>query len=180
MKKLHNLKQKIIFYVMSVSILLAVLIITIMSIGNIRSTNSVLLDNMQITTRIASQSISSNLHLLTERMHDLALEDVFTDSTSDTESRQARLDEAKLYIEFVWLSAYDASGQKLYGDTNAPESIADTGYYADLTQTGNIVMEKNASFVAERAKLGKVASCDRPTYTNLDVLKKRIKLLGEK
>lgn len=142
MKKLHNLKQKIIFYVMSVSILLAVLIITIMSIGNIRSTNSVLLDNMQITTRIASQSISSNLHLLTERMHDLALEDVFTDSTSDTESRQARLDEAKLYIEFVWLSAYDASGQKLYGDTNAPESIADTGYYADLTQTGNIVIGK--------------------------------------
>ena len=64
MKRFHKLKQKIIFYVMSVAILLAVLITVIMSIGNISSTNATLLDNMQTTARIASQSISSNLHLL--------------------------------------------------------------------------------------------------------------------
>ena len=54
MKRFHNLKQKIIFYVMSVAILLAVLITVIMSIGNISSTNATLLDNMQTTARIAS------------------------------------------------------------------------------------------------------------------------------
>ncbi len=37
MKKLHNIRQKIIFYVMSVSILIAILITTIMSIGSVRS-----------------------------------------------------------------------------------------------------------------------------------------------
>ena len=67
MKKYQNLKQKIILYVMSVSILITVLITTIMSMGSIRSTNVVLLDNMQITARIAAQNISSNLHLLTDR-----------------------------------------------------------------------------------------------------------------
>ena len=72
MKKLSTLKHKIIFSVMSVAVLLAVLITLNMSIGSIVSTNTVLLENMQITTRIASQSISSNFHLLTERIYNLS------------------------------------------------------------------------------------------------------------
>ena len=69
MKKFHKIKQKIIFCVMSVAVLLSVLITIIMSAGNISSTNTALLDNVQTTARIASQGISSNLHLLTERMY---------------------------------------------------------------------------------------------------------------
>lgn len=140
MKRLHNLKDKIIFYVMTVSILLAVLITVIMSIGNIRSTNTVMLDNMQITARIASQNISSNLHLLTERMYNLSQEQVFLDSAVSVDDKDARLDEVKLEIEFVWLAAYDVSGNKLYGEEIAPASIADTEYYSHLTETGNIVI----------------------------------------
>ncbi|MBO5094541.1 MAG: methyl-accepting chemotaxis protein [Lachnospiraceae bacterium] len=140
MKKLHNLKQKIIFYVMSVSILLAILITINMSIGSIRSTNAILLDNMQITTRIASQSISSNLHLLTERMFNLSSEAVFSDASVDAAQKEARIDEMEQLIEFVWLAGYDASGQKLYGDAAAPQSIADTDYFSYLTQTGMIAI----------------------------------------
>ena len=73
-KKFHTLQQKIIIYVMATAILLAILITITMSIGSIRSTNTVLLDNIQITARIASQSISSNLHLLSERVYQLSLE----------------------------------------------------------------------------------------------------------
>ncbi len=62
MKRFRNIKQKIIFCVMSVAILLSVMITIIMSAGNIRSANTALLDNMQSIARIASQSISSNLH----------------------------------------------------------------------------------------------------------------------
>lgn len=140
MKKFHNLKQKIIFYIMSTAILLAVLITIIMSIGNIRSTNSVLLDNIQITARIASQGISSNLHLLTERMYNLSTEAVFLEDTSDTDAKQSRLDEAKLEIEFVWLSAYDLSGKKLYGDAAAPDSISDTKYFSLAAESANLVI----------------------------------------
>lgn len=140
MKKIHKIKQKIIFYVMSVAILLAVLISVIMSIGNIRSTNTTLLDNMQTTARIASQSISSNLHLLTERMYNLSQEAVFTDTASSDREKQTCLNNAKLQIEFVWLSAYGPDGQKQFGDDNAPASIAGEKYYSYLNETSSLVI----------------------------------------
>ena len=137
MKKQRNLKQKIHFYVMAVAVLVSILVMAIISVGSIRSTNAILLDNMQITARIAAQNISSNLHLLTERMYNFSQETVLTDGTVSGEEKQARLDEIKLQIEFVWLSAYDTSGNKLYGDASAPDAITDTDYYSMLTQTGN-------------------------------------------
>lgn len=139
MKRFHNIKQKIIFCVMSVSILLAVLITAIMSAGNIRSTNKTLLDNMQTTARIASQSISSNLHLLTERMYNLSKDQVAGGKSTPAEKQEC-LDNAKLQIEFVWLCAYDPDGNKLYGDSNAPDSISDRKYYTYLCQTQNVVI----------------------------------------
>lgn len=140
MNKSRNIKQKFIFYVMAAVILSAALIITIMSIGSVKSTNAVMLDNMQITARIASQSISSNLHLLAERIYNLSTEKTFTDEEFSAADRKNRLDEIKRQIEFVWLSVYDSAGQKLYGDDMAPASIADTKYYSYLTQTSNIVI----------------------------------------
>lgn len=140
MLRLHTLKQKIIFYVMTVSVLVAILIITVMSIGSVLSTNHVQLENMQITARIASQNISSNLHLLTERMYQLSSDKNFTDPNVNITERKAHIDKIKQQIEFVWLSVYDASGQKIYGDAKAPASITETDYFAKLTQTGNIVI----------------------------------------
>lgn len=140
MKKIHKIKQKIVFYVMSVAIFLAVLITIVMSIGNVRSTNTTLLDNMQTTARIASQSISSNLHLLTERIYNLSKKKVLKDDTATDMQKQASLEEAKLQIEFVWLAVYDMSGEKLYGDTQAPDSIASEKYYTYLNETSNLVI----------------------------------------
>ncbi len=140
MKRFQTLQQKIISCVMITAILLAIFITVTMAIGNIHSTNTVLLDNMQITARIASQNISSNLHLLTERVYRLSIEPILSDPLSSEGQKQALLDQAKLQIEFVWLSVYSPSGQKLYGDTAAPATITDTDYYSYLTQTGNIVI----------------------------------------
>ncbi|KAI4448065.1 hypothetical protein C823_002584 [Eubacterium plexicaudatum ASF492] len=120
MKKYHKIKQKIIFYVMAVAISQAIVISVIMCIGNIRSTDSSLLDNMQTTARIASQSISSNLHLLCERIYNLSREPAFTDPAASTRDRQACLDNAKLQIEFVWLAAYDPDGKKYMGTIMRP------------------------------------------------------------
>jgi len=140
MKKMHNLKQKIIFYVMSVSILLALLITINMSIGSITSTNSILLDNVQLTTRIAAQGMGTNLHLLAERMFNLSSEKVFSDQSVDAAAKQARIDEMEQLIEFVWLAGYDTQGQKLFGDEAAPASIADTDYFSYVSQSGLIAI----------------------------------------
>lgn len=125
---------------MSVSILIAALIVTIMSVTSIRTTNAILLDNMQITARIASQNISSNLHLLAERMYNLSKENIFLVNAVTDSSKSAFLSDTKLEIEFVWLSAYDLEGQKMYGDDVSPSSVADTKYFSQLIQTGNIVI----------------------------------------
>lgn len=74
---------------MTVAILLALLLTINMSAASIVSTNSVQLDNMQITAKIASQSISANLHLLTERMYNLSTQPVFTDPSQSVDNRIA-------------------------------------------------------------------------------------------
>ncbi len=140
MKKHRNLKQKIILYVMSVAILVTILITTVMSIGSIRSTHTVLLDDMQVTARIAAQNLSSKLHLLTERMYHFSTEKTFVEETAAMK-KQARIDSIKQNFEFVWLAAYSLSGDKLYG-ASAPDSIADTSYYASLGQSENIVISE--------------------------------------
>lgn len=139
MKKFRKLKQKIVFYVMSVSILVAVLITTIMSVGSIRSTNTVVLNDMQLTARISAQNISSNLHLLTERMANFSSEELLG-SDSDKIMKQELINNLKLQIEFVWLASYDTFGQKLYGDSISPDSISDTKYFSLLGQTENVVI----------------------------------------
>lgn len=140
MKKYHDLKQKIIFYVMSAAILVTVLVTTVMFMGSVRSTDAIQLDNMQITARIAAQNISSNLHLLTERMYNFSTENVFIHDYVSVEEKQARFDTIKQQIEFVWLAAYNTSGEKLYGDASAPDTISDTKYYSLMSQTGNITI----------------------------------------
>lgn len=140
MKKVKTLKQKIIFYVMSVSVLLTLLIIAVMSASSIRSTNAIMEENIQLTARIASQNIGSNLHLLTERMYNISKETVFQKDDFAENAKQLRIDKIKEEIEFIWLSAYNTEGQKMYGDENAPSAIADTEYFKEIEKTGNMVI----------------------------------------
>ena len=140
MKKNRNLKQKIVFYVMSVSILIAALITAVMSIGSVRSTNAVLLDNMQIIARTAAQNLSSNLHLLTERMYNFSTEPLFSDRSASVDEKEERFEAIENQIEFVWLSAYGLSGKKLYGDDSSPDSISDANYFNLASQTGNLAI----------------------------------------
>ncbi len=139
-KKEKGIKQKIIFCVMSVSVLLGTLLIVAMIVSNLVTTRTLLLDNMRMVAKISSQNISSNLHLLTDRMADLALEEVLTDEAADEAAKLEVLEERESRIEFVWLAAYDMEGRKMYGDGKAPESIAGREYYANVAVTNNIAI----------------------------------------
>ncbi len=142
MKKKRTIKQTIEFYVMSVAISLGVLLTIVMIISSFISTDTILLDNLQLMAKTSSQNVGANLHLLTDRMANLALEPALTEEGGSSEEKQKVLDESETRIEFVWLAGYDLSGQKLYGDEDSPENIADTKYYSYLTQTGNIVIDE--------------------------------------
>lgn len=139
-KKQKTIKQKIISNVMALSISLGVLLTICMVISNIISTRYLLLDNMQVTAKIASQDISANLHLLTDRIANISLDEILTDESADAAEKQGVLEERESRIEFVWLAVYDQAGAKLFGDEAAPQSAAERKQYQAMIQTNNIAI----------------------------------------
>ena len=139
-KQQKTIKQKIVSNVMKTSILLGVLLTILMIISNIISTRHILMDNMQMMVKIASQDISANLHLLADRIANLSLEEILTDESADIETRRDILEERESRIEFVWLAVYDQNGAKLFGDETAPQSAAGRGQYQAMIQTDNIAI----------------------------------------
>lgn len=140
MAKKRTIKHTIVRYVTLMSVGLGVLLTIIMIVSNFISTDSILLENLQMMAKTSSQNVSANLHLLTDRMSNLALEEVLTDESTKVEEKQQVLDERESRIEFVWLGNYDLSGKKIYGDAEAPEDIGTEKYYEHLGETGNIVI----------------------------------------
>lgn len=140
MKKKRNIKQIIVFYVTSISVFLGVILTVLMIVTGLTSTSSVLLDNLQVTARTSSQNVSSNLHLLTDRIDNLAQEKELTDPAVSNDVKQQLLQNQKKRIEFVWIAVYDMSGKKLYGDSDAPSAIDKDEYYKYLVETDNVTI----------------------------------------
>ena len=113
-----------------------------MVIMGLLSTSSVLRDSLQVTARTAAQNFSSNLHMLADRIDNIAQENVLADQMASDNDKQLLLDNQKLRIEFVWIAVYGLSGDKMYGDDTAPSSIDGTEYFQYLSGTDNIVIGK--------------------------------------
>lgn len=141
-EKKRNIKQIIVLYVTSISVTLGIVLTILMVITGLTSTSSVLLDSLQMTARISSQNVSSNLHLLTDRMDSLAQEKDLADAAVSDEEKQQIIDEYKQRIEFVWIAAYDASGDRIYGDDIAPASVQGEEYFPFLSSTSNLTIGK--------------------------------------
>ena len=142
MRERKSIKQIIVFYVTSISVTLGIVLILLMIITGLFSTSSVLRDSLQVTARTAAQNFSSNLHMLADRIDNIAQENVLADQMASDNDKQLLLDNQKLRIEFVWIAVYGLSGDKMYGDDTAPSSIDGTEYFQYLSGTDNIVIGK--------------------------------------
>ena len=142
MREKKSIKQIIVFYVTSISVTLGIVLILLMIITGLCSTSSVLRDSLQVTARTAAQNFSSNLHMLADRIDNIAQENVLADQMASDNDKQLLLDNQKLRIEFVWIAVYGLSGDKMYGDDTAPSSIDGTEYFQYLSGTDNIVIGK--------------------------------------
>lgn len=138
--KKRSIKQIIIRYVTQLSISLGVILVILMIVTSLRSTSSVLHDNLTTTARISAQNISSNLHLLTDRMDNMAQRSEWSDASRSEADMQQLIDECEERVEFVWIAAYDTAGAKLYGDSAAPASIGEKIFYDYLTRTENLTI----------------------------------------
>lgn len=136
----RSIKQIIIRYVTKMLVTLGVALIILMIVASMVSTSSVLYDNLQTIARTSAQNVGSNLHLLTDRMDNMAQRTEWADDDVSVSEKQKLIDESKERIEFVWIAAYDGSGDKLYGDDEAPQSIVGKDYYDYLTVTDNITI----------------------------------------
>lgn len=140
MQKKKSMKAVIVSYVTWIMAALGVVLTIIVIAACLSSTVSVLKDNLRMTVKTSSQNISSNLHLLTDRLDSLAQEEALRDPQTTAAEKQEIIDARKQRIEFSWIAGYDTLGNKLFGDEAAPDSIADTSYFENLTLTGNITI----------------------------------------
>ncbi len=138
--KKKNIKQIIVFYVTTISVSLGVVLTILMIIAALTSTASVLNDSLSMTARTSAQNISSNLHLLTDRMDSLIQEPILSNDYVPAEQKQQVLDKYEQRIEFVWIAAYDKSGKKIYGDEMGQDSIAEENYFDNLVKTNNLTV----------------------------------------
>jgi len=136
----RSIKQIIIRYVTSLSIFLGVILVILMIVTSLISTSSVLRENLQVTARISAQNISSNIHLLADRIDNMAQKPEWSVAGKSAGDMQKLIDQSKERIEFVWIAGYDTSGRKLYGDSEAPNSIVGKDYYDYLAITQNLTI----------------------------------------
>lgn len=140
MREKKSIKQIIVFYVTSISVTLGVVLTILMIITGLFSTASVLRDSLQVIAKTASQNFSSNLHMLADRMDNIAQEKILSGQEVGNDEKQQFLADKKSRIEFAWLAVYDMSGAKIYGDDMAPASVNDTEYFQYLVDTDNITI----------------------------------------
>lgn len=136
----QSIRHIIIRYVTRLSIILGVLLVILMIVTSLISTSSVLRENLQVTVRIAAQNISSNIHLLADRMDNMAQKPEWADAGKSGGDMQQLIDQSKERVEFVWIAGYDTAGKKLYGDSDAPDSIVGKVYFDYLDATQNLTI----------------------------------------
>lgn len=142
-----SIKTKIIRYVMAVSIVIVCLITSFMVAASFDTTDHTMLNTIEPMVKIASQNVSSNLHLLTERIYQLSESTEIKEMlSSDGEDPgiEAFLEGEANKVEFVWIGIYHTDGAKYTGYGNAPADISDRKYYEFLRATENIVIGEPA------------------------------------
>ncbi len=142
-----SIKTKIIRYVMVVSIVIVCLITSFMVAASFNTTDHTMLNTMEPMVKIASQNVSSNLHLLTERMYQLSesgeIKEMIASGVEDA-GMEAFLEGEANKVEFVWIGIYHTDGSKYTGYGNAPADVSDRKYFKFLEETGNIVIGEPA------------------------------------
>jgi hypothetical protein len=76
----QSIRHIIIRYVTKLSVILGVLLVILMIATSLISTSSVLRENLQVTARIVAQNISSNIHLLADRMDNMVQKPEWADA----------------------------------------------------------------------------------------------------
>lgn len=142
-------------------LILVVVCCVIMALSLHSLADNILLDSLQPMARQSAKTVEANIHLLCERMMNIAGDsrmhmatiglDKEEVSHSDLEkNRMTVLEEAAEIYELYTIALYDLEGQLVQGIDDAPENL-DSEFFALLKETDNLTIDTSTIF---QSKLG--------------------------
>lgn len=139
MKK--SINKKIVANTTAIVVVLAVILVVVMALSMKVLTREIMADVLPSTTKMASQSIESNIHMLADRIFMISDGAAIRNPDSTKKEKMEALNDAQSGIEFVWLGLYKADGSLYLGDGACPKSIADRELYSLLQETQNLAID---------------------------------------
>ncbi len=139
MKK--SINKKIVANTTAIVIVLAVILVIVMALSMKVLTRNIMTDVLPSTTKMASQSIEANIHMLADRIFMISDRVAIKNPDSTKKEKEEALEEARSGIEFLWLGLYLGDGTLYLGDENCPASIADRQLYSMLEETQNLTID---------------------------------------
>lgn len=134
------IKTKIMSIAITGVLCVAVFTICVMLYGINALTNTLAEELLKPLTKISSQTVEGNLHMLADRIFSVSDNKVLSDLNATSEQKQQVLTEFCSGIEFVWLSLYTPDGKLYCGSENSPKDISNTQLFQGMVQTENLVV----------------------------------------
>ena len=106
-----SISKKIVIHTIILLLVVSIILVGVMSYFMADLTNTILLDILQPTAKVASQNIEGNLHMMADRIFMIADNAALNSEEATIEDKQSVLDYAQSGIEFGWLALYDANGR---------------------------------------------------------------------
>ena len=136
-----SINKKIVANTTAIVIVLAVILVIVMALSMKVLTRNIMTDVLPSTTKMASQSIEANIHMLADRIFMISDRVAIKNPDSTKKEKEEALEEARSGIEFLWLGLYLGDGTLYLGDENCPASIADRQLYSMLEETQNLTID---------------------------------------
>ncbi len=102
-------------------------------------TESILVDTLQPMAGQSAKAVESNIHLMADRMMELALDDRLTGDEARADKLSV-LKEARNLYEFYGIGLYDLSGNVIVQDGDIYGSLSETEWFALLQETDNLTI----------------------------------------
>ncbi len=104
-------------------------------------TKSILLDVLQPTTGQSAKAVASDIHLMADRMMNLATDQRLTVKDPKKEDITTFLKQARNTYEFYGIGIYDKEGNALSLDGDIDNSFSGTHWFSQLQETDNLTIE---------------------------------------
>ncbi len=139
MKK--SINKKIVANTTAIVVVLALILVIVMAMSMKVLTRDIMTDVLPSTTKMASQSIEANIHMLADRIFMISDQVAIRNPESTMDEKEEAINAAQSGIEFLWLGLYRGDGALYLGDNSCPSSIADRELYSMLEETQNLSID---------------------------------------